>query len=202
MRAHLKGLSARIVMSSESMATCASGLPPNPAKVPYFQYRAWWYFIVQKFHNDGKKIQELQFWAYFDLRPWSYQSPRISKLGMMIFYRLEISYWWLKIIFYFCSCPVTDQKPKNVLPISVVTRNLLFILFLSFYRNFKIPSMRLSSTQHGWASCASNFVQKPTATRQTETRSKPVFYFPHMKYGKYWFHLQKNFYFLLLIFTF
>jgi hypothetical protein len=28
------------------------------------------------------------------------------------------------------------------------------------------------------------------------------FYFPHMKYGKYWFHLQKNFFFLLLIFTF
>jgi hypothetical protein len=34
MRAHLKGLSARIVMSSESMVTCASGLLPNPAKVP------------------------------------------------------------------------------------------------------------------------------------------------------------------------
>jgi hypothetical protein len=39
MRAHLKGRSARIVMSSESMVTCASGLLPNPAKVPYFQYR-------------------------------------------------------------------------------------------------------------------------------------------------------------------
>jgi hypothetical protein len=40
MRAHLKGLSARIVMSSESMVTSASGLLPNPAKVPYFQYKA------------------------------------------------------------------------------------------------------------------------------------------------------------------
>jgi hypothetical protein len=40
MRAHLKGLSAKIVMSSESMVTCASGLLPNPAKVPYFQYKA------------------------------------------------------------------------------------------------------------------------------------------------------------------
>jgi hypothetical protein len=39
-RAHLKGLSARIVMSSESMVTCVSGLLPNPAKVPYFQYKA------------------------------------------------------------------------------------------------------------------------------------------------------------------
>jgi hypothetical protein len=38
MRAHLKVHSVRIVMSSESMVTCASGLLPNPAKVPYFQY--------------------------------------------------------------------------------------------------------------------------------------------------------------------
>jgi hypothetical protein len=127
MRAHLKGLSARIVMSSESMVTCASGLLPSPAKVPFFQYRAWWYSIVQKFHNDGKKIQDSQFWAYFGLHPWSGQSHNISKLGMMVFYRLEISYWWLKIIFYFFSCPVTDQQPKNVLPISVATRNFLFI---------------------------------------------------------------------------
>jgi hypothetical protein len=55
MRAHLKGLSARSVMSSEFIVTCASGLLPNPAKVPFFQYKAWWYFIVQKFHNEGKK---------------------------------------------------------------------------------------------------------------------------------------------------
>jgi hypothetical protein len=63
MRAHLKGLSTRIVMITESMGTCVSGLLPNPAKVPYFQYTAWWYSIVQKFHNDGKNIQESQFWA-------------------------------------------------------------------------------------------------------------------------------------------
>jgi hypothetical protein len=31
------------------------------------------------------------------------------------------------IIFYFFSCPVTDQQPKNVFPISVATRNFLFI---------------------------------------------------------------------------
>jgi hypothetical protein len=40
MRAHLKGISARIVMNTESMVTCASGLLPNPAKVQYFQYKA------------------------------------------------------------------------------------------------------------------------------------------------------------------
>jgi hypothetical protein len=81
MRAHLKGLSARIVMSSESMVTCASGLLPNPAKVPYFQYKAWWYSIVQKFHNEVKKNQDSQFWAYFGLRPWSGLSPKITKIG-------------------------------------------------------------------------------------------------------------------------
>jgi hypothetical protein len=30
--------------------------------------------------------------------------------------------------------PVTDQQPKNVLPISVVTRNFLFIWLLVSYR--------------------------------------------------------------------
>jgi hypothetical protein len=102
MRAHLKGFSARIVMSSESMVTWPSGLLPNPAKVPFFQYKAWWYSIVQKFHNEGKKIQDSQFLAHFGLRPWS----------------------GLSLSFY---CPVTDQQPKNVFPIFVVTRNFLFI---------------------------------------------------------------------------
>jgi hypothetical protein len=31
---------------------------------------------------------------------------------------------------------------------------------------------------------------------------KTAFYFPHMKYGKYWFHLQKKNFFLLQIFKF
>jgi hypothetical protein len=57
MRAHLKGLGARIDMSSESMVTCASGLLPNSAKVPYIQYKAWWYSIVQKLHNEGEKFK-------------------------------------------------------------------------------------------------------------------------------------------------
>jgi hypothetical protein len=62
-RAHLKGLSERIFMNTESMATCVSALLLNPAKVPYFQNSAWWYSIVQKFHNDAINIQESQFWA-------------------------------------------------------------------------------------------------------------------------------------------
>jgi hypothetical protein len=113
------------------MVTCASGLLPNPAKVAYFQYKAWWYSIVQKFHNDGKKFQESQFWAYFGLRPWSGLSPKISKLGMMVFYRLEISYWWSKL--HSTSNvqldPVTDQQrtnKKNMLPIFLATWNFIF----------------------------------------------------------------------------
>jgi hypothetical protein len=61
----LKGLSARSVMSSESMVTCASGQLLNPAKVPYFQYRAWWYSIVQKFHNEGKKKSKFTILSLF-----------------------------------------------------------------------------------------------------------------------------------------
>jgi hypothetical protein len=81
MRAHLKGFSARIILSSESIVTCASGLLPNPVKVPYFQYRAWWYSIVRKFYNDVEKFQESQFWDYalHCLWPWSGQSPKNSK---------------------------------------------------------------------------------------------------------------------------
>jgi hypothetical protein len=132
MRAHLKGLSARIVMSSESMVTCASGLLPYPAKVPYFQYRVWWYSIVLKFHNDGKKFKNHIFRLCALHRPMSmiwlksqkckigYDGDGILSIGNFI---LMIK----KFIFYFFSCPVTDQQPKNLLPISVVTRNFLFI---------------------------------------------------------------------------
>jgi hypothetical protein len=38
----------------------------------------------------------------------------------------------LKSYFTCFSCPVTGQQPKNVLPISVVTRNFLFILIFGF----------------------------------------------------------------------
>jgi hypothetical protein len=38
-------------------------------------------------------------------------------------------------MFYFLSCPVTDQQPKNVLPISVATRNFLYICKLQFTQN-------------------------------------------------------------------
>jgi hypothetical protein len=133
MRAHLKGFSARIVMSSESMVTWYSGLLPNPAKVPYFQYMAWWYSIVQKFHNDGKNIQESQFWA--SMLHWPMAIIRQKSLNFKIGHDgiLSIGNFMLMIknhIFYFYSCPLTDQQPKNVLPISVATWNFLFILYL------------------------------------------------------------------------
>jgi hypothetical protein len=118
-------------MSSESMVTWSSGLLPNPAKVPYFQYMVWWYSIVQKFHNVGKNIQESQFWASMLHWPMMViirrKSLNLKKKHDGI---LSIGNFMLMIknhIFYFYSCPVTDQQPKNVLPISVATWNFLFI---------------------------------------------------------------------------
>jgi hypothetical protein len=114
-------------MSSESMVTCASGLLPNPAKVPYFQCKAWWYSIVQKFHNEAKKNSRITilslFWPTAMIQPKS-QNFEIGHDGI-----LSIGNFILMIknhILIF-NCPVTDQQPKNVLPISVVTRNFLFI---------------------------------------------------------------------------
>jgi hypothetical protein len=54
-RAHLKGLSARIVMSTESMATCASGLLPNPANIRQDGTLSLRNFIimVKKFKNHN-----------------------------------------------------------------------------------------------------------------------------------------------------
>jgi hypothetical protein len=96
------------------MVTCTSGLLPNISNIRHDG--------TLSFRNFITKVKNSR-------RPWSGLSPKITKLGMMVFYRLEISYWWLKIIFIFFSCPVTDQQPKNVLPISVATWNFLFIVF-------------------------------------------------------------------------
>jgi hypothetical protein len=72
-------------MSSESMVTCASGLLPNPAKVPFFQYRAWWYSIVQKFimmvKNSRITILSL-FWPTAMIRPKS-QNFKIGHDGIL-----------------------------------------------------------------------------------------------------------------------
>jgi hypothetical protein len=64
MRVHLKGLSARIVMSSKSMVTSASGLLPNPAKVPLSHISNIGHDGTLSFRNFimmVKKNQESQF---------------------------------------------------------------------------------------------------------------------------------------------
>jgi hypothetical protein len=79
MRAHLKGLSARIVMSSESMVTYASGLLPNPAHISNIGHDGTLSFrnfimMVKKFKNhnfepilayghDPAKDPKFQNWA-------------------------------------------------------------------------------------------------------------------------------------------
>jgi hypothetical protein len=45
----------------ETYGLCACGLLSNPAKVPKFQYTAWWYSIDQEFHADVEKNPGPQF---------------------------------------------------------------------------------------------------------------------------------------------
>jgi hypothetical protein len=119
MRGHLKGLSKRIVMSLESMVTCASGLLPNPAKLPYFQYKACWYSIVQKFHNEGKKNSRFTilslFWPTAMIRPKS-QNFKIGHDGI-----LSIGNFILMI---------KNHILLFQLPISVATRNFLIFFMI------------------------------------------------------------------------
>jgi hypothetical protein len=61
MRAHLKGLSARIVMSSKFMVTCASGLLPNPAKVPISNIRHDGTLSLRNFIMMAKKFMNHNF---------------------------------------------------------------------------------------------------------------------------------------------
>jgi hypothetical protein len=90
MRPQLKGLSARIVMSSESMVTCATSLLPNPAKVPYFHYDGTLSFRnfimkVKKFKNhnfepilayghDPAKVTKFQNWASWYSIDWKFHT--------------------------------------------------------------------------------------------------------------------------------
>jgi hypothetical protein len=62
-----EGLSTRNVFCIGPMVICACGLLLNPAKVPNFKYRAWLYYMEQKFHCDGEKTWESRFW---DLAQW------------------------------------------------------------------------------------------------------------------------------------
>jgi hypothetical protein len=62
LKAYLKGLNARIVMSSsDSMVTYTCGLLPNSAKVPNFQCKAMVLYIVLEFHNDGENFKNHNF---------------------------------------------------------------------------------------------------------------------------------------------
>jgi hypothetical protein len=77
-----------IFSGSVDLLWSTSDLLPNPAKVPNFLYKPWWYFIVQKFHNDGKKFQESQFrssklyWLMVIIRPKS-QKFKIGREGIL-----------------------------------------------------------------------------------------------------------------------
>jgi hypothetical protein len=132
-RAHLKDLSAGIVLSSRFYVTWACGLLPNLAKVPYFQYRAWWYSIVQKFHADDE--------TNTGQRPWSGQSLKILIYGMMVLHRSEILCWFKKIIlrFKYFSCPVNWSTAKKCAP--YFRGNMEFPIYsISIFECFKFVS--------------------------------------------------------------
>jgi hypothetical protein len=85
-----------------------------------------WYSIVQKFHKEGKKNSRFTilslFWPTAMIRPKS-QNYKIGHDGIL---SIENSILVIKnhiLLFQL----VTDQQPKNVLPISVATWNFLFI---------------------------------------------------------------------------
>jgi hypothetical protein len=44
----------RKIRSYNAMVSCTYGLLPNPAKVPNFKCRAWWYSIDQEFYIIGE----------------------------------------------------------------------------------------------------------------------------------------------------
>jgi hypothetical protein len=60
----------------------------------------------------------------------------------------------------------------------------------------------LSSSSGSITSLHKVFIRWQVEIHVPAKLSESIFYFPHIKYGKYWFHLQKKIFFLLLIFTF
>jgi hypothetical protein len=70
---------------------------------------------ILAYGHDPAKVPKFQNWTWWYSIDWKFHT---------------VDY---KIIFYFLSCPVTDKKPKNLLPISVATRNFLFNSIANFY---------------------------------------------------------------------
>jgi hypothetical protein len=79
--------------------------------------------FIMKVKNSRFTILSL-FWSTAMTRPKS-QNFKIGHDGILSIGNFILMIKNQILIF---NCPVTDPQPKNVLPISVVTRNFLFIL--------------------------------------------------------------------------
>jgi hypothetical protein len=93
------------------------------------------------------------FWPTAMIRPKS-QNFKIGHDGILSIGNFILM---IKIIFYFFSCPVTGQQPKNVLPISVATRNFLFISFFSS-RNQYFPHISFVASKKVTIAILFNFL--------------------------------------------
>jgi hypothetical protein len=132
MRARLKGLSARIVMSSWLLAPVAYSLIRPKSHIPSIAHDGTLSFrnfmLTVKFPKNFncETLQSIGSMAM--IRP-KYQNFNIGHDSIL---SIGNSILMVKIIFYFiyltaAALPVTDQQPKNALPISVATRDFLFI---------------------------------------------------------------------------
>jgi hypothetical protein len=84
------------------IVNCACGLLPNAAKVPNFQYRAWYALWIRNFIVDDEKTQEPRFWDFTAINWPKCPNSKIRHDGI-----LSIGNFMQIIILHVFSCPVS-----------------------------------------------------------------------------------------------
>jgi hypothetical protein len=140
-RAHWKGLSTKIVLSLRLMVICACGLLSNPAKIPKFQYTAWWYSIDQKFHADVEKLMDPNFKPLRSIGFNDYDPAKVPKFKYRYDGALSIRNFALNqaqlIISHTCQL-TTNQKMCTLLPWHTEFSIYLKFLYVSFLQKKKL----------------------------------------------------------------
>jgi hypothetical protein len=90
--------------------------------------------IIQKYHDDGERFQESKFlhWLLAVIRP-KYRNFNVGHVHILSIgnFKLMIKNH-IPLQFFDCNSPLTSQQPKNLLPISVATRNFPIYLIITF----------------------------------------------------------------------
>jgi hypothetical protein len=104
-----------------------------------------WNFPIQKWASLVYSMSKHspKYDIYFFGRNWrpKMSSNRTTKIKSSPYGTLSIGNFILmiKIIFYIFSCPVTDQQPENMLPISAAKQIFLFTyFFIKFIKSEKL----------------------------------------------------------------